>query len=127
MLNQGEFVTKEELMGFLNDKASTGMASEVTFQSPYPWEIQAKPYPKGYHLPAFRIYNGRTRNARKHIIQFIDDLGVFSHDLELRMREFSKSLTDRAYSWYANLSSGSVHSWEDLVGQFCGKFFTMGR
>ena len=40
------------------------------------------------------------------------------------MREFSKSLDDRACSWYANLPPGSIQSWEDLVGKLCGKFFT---
>ena len=71
------------------------------------------------------MYNGRTGNAREHIIQFIDDLGIFSHDLELRMGEFSKSLGDQAYSWYANLTPRSIHSWVDLVSQLCGNFFTM--
>ena len=71
------------------------------------------------------MYNRRTRITQEHVIQFIDDLGVFSHDLELRMKEFSKSLGDHAYSWYVNLPTGSIHSWEDLVNQFCGKFFTL--
>ena len=41
------------------------------------------------------------------------------------MREFSKSLEGRAYSWYANLLPDSMRTWEEMVGQFCGKFFTM--
>ena len=41
------------------------------------------------------------------------------------MREFSKSLEGRAYSWYANLQSDSIRTWEEMVSQFCGKFFTM--
>ena len=110
-------------MGLLNDRQLVGVVSGTAFQPPYPLEIQSKPYPKGYRPPAFQMYNGRTGNAREHIIQFIDDLGVFSHDLELRMRVFSKSLGDHAYSWYANLAPGSIHSLEDLVNQFCGKFF----
>ena len=95
------------------------------FQPPYPREIQAKPYPKGYRPPAFRMYNGRSGSAREHVIQFIDDLGIFSHDLELRIRVFSKSLEGRAYSWYAHLQPESIRTWEELVSQFCGKFFTM--
>ncbi|XP_028090500.1 uncharacterized protein LOC114290737 [Camellia sinensis] len=39
------------------------------------------------------------------------------------MREFSKSLTDRVFSWYANLAAGSISSWEDLVKKFYIKFF----
>ncbi|GMP89630.1 hypothetical protein CsSME_00041117 [Camellia sinensis var. sinensis] len=39
------------------------------------------------------------------------------------MREFSKSLTDRAFSWYANLAAGSISSWENLVKKFYIKFF----
>ena len=32
-----------------------------------------------------------------HFVRFLDDLGVYASDHELRMREFSKSLRDSAY------------------------------
>ncbi|KAG5521370.1 hypothetical protein RHGRI_033812 [Rhododendron griersonianum] len=50
-------------------------------------------------------------------------LGVHSGDRNLRLRKFSKSLTDKTYSWYANLAPNSVLSWEDMVKKFYSKFF----
>lgn len=52
-LSQGEFVTKEELMGLLNKRQSLEVVNGTSFQPPYPHEIQSKPYPRGYHPPAF--------------------------------------------------------------------------
>ena len=103
----------------------SSIGNGISLQPPYPNEIQFKPYPHKYRTPTFKVYNEKMGNARGHVIQFIDDLGIYSHDNELRLREFSKSLTDRAYSWYANLSLGNIKSWDDMVSQLCGKFFTL--
>ena len=35
----------------------------------------------------------------------------------------SKSLDDRAYTWYTTLPLGSVRSWDDMVKMFFGKYF----
>lgn len=40
---------------------------------------------------------------------------LLSKMMSLDMREFSKSLTNWAYTWYVNLKSGSVHHREHLV------------
>ena len=63
-----------------------------------------KPYLKDYVGSNFRMYNGKNGNVKVHVIQFIDDLGTHEFDDELRLREFFKSHTDDAYSWYANLA-----------------------
>ncbi|KAI5351846.1 hypothetical protein L3X38_004737 [Prunus dulcis] len=39
------------------------------------------------------------------------------------LREFSKSLTDRAYTWYTTLAQGFIYSWEDLSSRLCKKYF----
>nr|POE53939.1 hypothetical protein CFP56_53441 [Quercus suber] len=53
-------------------------------------------------------------------MQYVDALIV-----ELRLREFSKSLEGRAFTWYTSLTPGSVLSWNDLATQFMKKFFTL--
>lgn len=54
----------------------------------------------------------------------MDDLGSYVFDLELRLREFLKSLlTEKASSWYANLQPGSIKTWDEMVAHFCSKFF----
>ena len=55
----------------------------------------------------------------------MDALTAHSHNHELRLKEFSKSLEGRAFTWYTNLSPRSVMSWNDMTTQFMKKFFTL--
>jgi len=50
------------------------------------------------------------RNAREHIRRYVDALTAHSHDHELRLREFSKSLEGQAFTWYTSLLQESVLS-----------------
>ena len=59
----------------------------------------------------------------EHVNKFIDSMGPFAGDRELCLREFSKSLTDRAYTWYSTLQPNSIPTWEDMVEGFCTKYF----
>ena len=88
-----------------------------------PFEIASLPYPFGYVLPKFILYNGKQGNAREHVVRFIETLGVYGVDKRLKLREFYKSLADHAYIWYTNLASGFITSWEDMVSKFYSKFF----
>lgn len=49
-------------------------------------------------------------------------MGAFAYDIDLCMRQLSKSLIDRVYTWYVNLKPGSVHLWEHLVLLFNTKY-----
>ena len=60
-----------------------------------------------------RKFDGRKGNPREHIVSYIDE----------NLREFSKSLTDKAYSWFVNLPANSIKDWDELVNAFCTKFF----
>lgn len=68
----------------------------VDFQPPYLTNIVSKSYPKDYVNPRFRKFDGKKANAKEHVISFFDDLGIYANDHDLRMMEFSKSLTDWA-------------------------------
>ena len=50
-------------------------------------------------------------------------MGAYADNGDLCLREFSKSLDDRAYTWYTTLPPGSVKVWEDMVELFCRKYF----
>ncbi|CAL5345640.1 unnamed protein product [Camellia sinensis] len=56
-----------------------------------------------------------------------ETLGIHGSHHVLRLREFSKSLTDQAYSWYVNLAPNSVRNWEEMVNKFHTKFFQMAE
>jgi hypothetical protein len=50
-------------------------------------------------------------------------MGPFVAYGELCLWEFSKSLVDRAYTWYTVLLIGSIRTWEDMVESFWSKYF----
>uniref|UniRef100_A0A2N9I1Y1 Reverse transcriptase domain-containing protein n=1 Tax=Fagus sylvatica TaxID=28930 RepID=A0A2N9I1Y1_FAGSY len=47
-------------------------------------------------------------SALVHISKFVDSMGAYAGNGDLCLREFSKSLDDRAYTWYTTLPPGSV-------------------
>ena len=77
--------------------------------------MSRKPYPANYTPPISPKYDGMVGNAREHIRRYMDALIAHSHDHELRLREFSKSLEGCAFTWYTSLSPGSVLSWNDMA------------
>ena len=50
-------------------------------------------------------------------------MGSFAGNGDLCLREFSKSFTNRAYTWYSTLQPGSIATWDDMVESFCSKYF----
>uniref|UniRef100_A0A2N9IY75 Uncharacterized protein n=1 Tax=Fagus sylvatica TaxID=28930 RepID=A0A2N9IY75_FAGSY len=89
----------------------------------YPTELLKQPYPEKYVVPTFSLFDGRKGSALVHISKFIDSMGAYAGNGDLCLREFSKSLDDRAYTWYTTLPPESVKVWEDMVELFCGKYF----
>ena len=81
------------------------------------------PYPTGYTVPKFIKFDRKQGNAKEQVVRFIETLGVHDSDHSLCLREFSKSLTKKAYSWYVNLALNSIKSWEEMVNKFHMKFF----
>ena len=90
---------------------------------PYPAELLGKPYLKKYETPIFALYDERKGNTMEHFSKFMDSMRPFARDRELCLREFSKSLTDRAYTWYSTLQPNSIPTWEDMVESFYTKYF----
>ena len=41
-------------------------------------------------------------------------MGPYTGDKELHLREFAKSLIDRAYTWYTTLRPGSIKTWDEM-------------
>ena len=64
-------------------------------------------------------------NAREHIRRYVDALTTHSHDHELKLRDFSKSLQGRAFTLYSSLLLGLVLNQNDMATQFMKKFFTL--
>ena len=87
--------------------------------------MAGRPYPVNYTPPIFPKYNGMIGNAREHIRRYVDALTAHSHDCEPRLREFSKSLEGRAFTWYTSVAPRSFLSWKDMTTEFMKKFFDL--
>jgi hypothetical protein len=122
---EATFVTMSDVANLLKQEREKNPKEPRLFvrKPPYPSELLKQPYPKKYVAPTFSRFDGRKGSALVHISKFIDSMGAYAGNGDLCLREFSKSLDDRAYTWYTTLSPGSVKAWEDMVELFCGKYF----
>ena len=82
---------------------------------PYPAKLLKQPYPEKYVVPTFSCFDSRKGNTLVHVSKFIDSMGPYVNNGDLYLHEFSKSLNDKAYTWYTTLPPGSVRSWEYIV------------
>ena len=85
-------MTKEDIHAILFEAKRMECAVYVDTIPLYPEKIVRKPYPANYTPHVFPKYDGIIRNAREHIRLYVDALTAHSHNHELRLREFSKSL-----------------------------------
>jgi hypothetical protein len=119
------FVTMSDVADLLKQERERPPKEPRHFvrRPPYPIELLKEPYPEKYDTPTFALFDGRKESAMEHISKFLDSMGLFAANGDLCLREFSKSLVDRAYTWYTVLPAGSIRTWEDMVESFCGKYF----
>ena len=123
--NDAPFVTMFDMTDLLKQERERPPKEPRHFvrKPPYPIEFLKEPYPEKYDTPTFAFFDGRKGSAIEHINKFLNSMGPFVAHGELCLWEFSKSLVDRAYTWYTVLPSGSIRTWEDMVESFCSKYF----
>jgi hypothetical protein len=123
--NDTPFVTMSDVADLLKRERERPPKEPRHFvrRPPYPIELLKEPYPEKYDTPVFALFDGRKGSAMEHISKFLDSMGPFAAHGDLCLREFSKSLVDRAYTWYTVLPAGSIRTWEDMVESFCSKYF----
>ena len=116
-------MTFSEVAALLEKERVPTGAWRFVRRPPYPAGLLNQPYPDKYEVPTFTKYDGRKRNATEHVSKFLDVMGPHAGNGNLCLREFSKSLTDHAYTWYTTLKPDSVCTWDDMVEVFCTKYF----
>jgi hypothetical protein len=123
--NDTPFVTMSDVADLLKQERERPPKEPRHFvrRPPYPIELLKEPYPEKYDTPVFALFDGRKGSAMEHISKFLDSMGPFAAHGDLCLREFSKSLVDRAYTWYTVLPARSIRTWEDMVESFCSKYF----
>ena len=118
------FVTMADVAAML-ERERAKMPYERLFsrRPPYPIRLLNKPYRDRYEPLNFSQYDGKKGSDVEHVSKFLDTTGPYAGHEDLCLREFSKSLCDCAYTWYANLRPGSVPTSDDMVDFFCSKYF----
>ena len=94
----------------------SGISKQFSQDPPFPPEVLSKLYPKGYEPPKFHPFDGINGSAMEHMSRFIHTMDPYAGDRELCLREFAKSLVDRAYTWYTTLRPGSIKTWDEMMG-----------
>ena len=118
------FITMAEVAALLEQERARAPKERFYAQRPpYPLRVLSKPYPERYVPRAFAQYDGKKWSVVEHVSKFIDTLGPYAIDEDLCLWEFSKSLCDRAYTWYIGLKPGPIPTWDDMVDVFCTKYF----
>lgn len=99
------------------------LAASLEWKPLYPVEMDAMPYPSDYEVPMFQKCDSRKGNTREHVVCFLDSMVSCAHNTNLYLKEFSKSLSDRAHTCYINLKPRTVCNWAHLVSHFNSKLF----
>ncbi|MHC6133263.1 retrotransposon gag domain-containing protein, partial [Serratia marcescens] len=94
---------------------------KVGIGRPYPAHFDQVPYPKGYLVPRFKIYDG-IGNPIQHIAHFQASCGNTGSDEALLLRQFVQSLDGVAFAWYQKLEPDSIRSWGQMVHKFTQRF-----
>ena len=94
---------------------------------PFLAKLLSMPYPKGFEPSKFHPFDGRNGSAVEHVSRFIHTMGPYAGDKELCLREFPKSLVDKAYTWYTTLRPESIKTWDEIMERFCAKYYPGGE
>lgn len=96
------------------------MNSELMSDLFFEPSVYLEPYPPGYVLPKFDLFDVRSYRAFSQI-QFQTQCVDTVHN-PILMRQFRSSLTKVAFTWFSRLEPESIKSWEQLCSLFCKRF-----
>ena len=101
----------------------SGIPKQFSRDPPFPPELLGKPYPKGYEPPKFHPFDGRNGSTVELVSRFVHTMSPYVGDRELCLREFAKSLMDRACTWYTTLRPGPIKIWDEMMERFYAKYY----
>ena len=112
-----QYLTPVDVSALLEQerKKLSKIPKQFSWDPPFPSELLGKPYPKGYEPPKFHPFDGRNGSTVEHVSRFIHTMDPYAGDRKLYLREFAKSLVDRAYTWYTTLRLGSIKTWDEMI------------
>jgi hypothetical protein len=85
------------------------------YQKSYPDYYNQLPYPRGYRVPEFSKFSGEDdKTTLEHVGQFILQYGEGNANDALKLRMFSLSLSDTAFTWFTSLTPNSIFTWSQI-------------
>lgn len=109
------FLTRFEVEAIVRKETGSSSPVSTELMPLYATEVTTIAYPTGYKTPKFQKFVGCKGDSKEHVWCLLDSMGAFSYNSTLCLRDSYKSLTSRAYTWYANLRLGLVHDFEHFV------------
>ena len=107
---RGSFVTKDDLNLYIKEIQNKSSMGVLDLKLLYNQQVATKPYPKDYASLKFMLFNGKKGSTKEQLLKFIETLEVYELDDDLKLKECSKPLTEKAYTWYINLPPRSMDS-----------------
>lgn len=98
------YFTKEKLQRLLEDTNKSLSFSTFDLKLPNPTSITAKTYPKNYGCHEFKQINGKIKDACEYVMKFMKTFEIVRLYQYVNLKEFSKSLIEKAYTWHVNLT-----------------------
>ncbi|RWW64838.1 hypothetical protein BHE74_00027899 [Ensete ventricosum] len=94
--------------------------------SPFTPDIQSKPLPATFRLPALEPYDG-SGDPMEHIATFRTQMVLYDTLEALMCRVFPTTLRGLARTWYSRLKPASIHLFDLLAKEFELNFLTSAR